>query len=128
MEMDYSCKKCRQPLGLEWCRTCHVKQDFDKWTSGNELIDKFIQNAQISATDPWKAIEWIPYERFKKVREIAKGGFSTIYLAKWIDGPLGGWDFDKERWRRWGKRYVILKKYDKIANINEEILNKVFFF
>ncbi|RHZ69950.1 hypothetical protein Glove_276g45 [Diversispora epigaea] len=29
--------------------------------------------------------KWTPYNRFKGIKEIAKGGFGTIYCVKWID-------------------------------------------
>ena len=51
-------------------------------------IDKFIQDAQINATDEYRVIEWIPYNKFKDIKEIAKGGFGTIYKAMWIDGSI----------------------------------------
>ncbi|RHZ69453.1 hypothetical protein Glove_283g158 [Diversispora epigaea] len=28
------------------------------------------------------------YNRFQFIKEIAKGGFSTVYYAKWIGGPI----------------------------------------
>jgi predicted Ser/Thr protein kinase len=31
-------------------------------------------------------IKYIPYSRFTNVKEIAKGGFSIIYQATWLDG------------------------------------------
>ncbi|RHZ81019.1 hypothetical protein Glove_128g9 [Diversispora epigaea] len=33
-----------------------------------------------------KIIEWIPYDRFQDIKEIAKSGYGTIYYTKWIDG------------------------------------------
>src|SRR5690349_18999592 len=83
-----------------WCNPCnskHFKSNFDKWTSGNEKIDKFIQNAQLNADDWRKAIEWIPYNRFKDIKEIGKGGFGTIYYAKWIDGRIKRWDIENQQ-------------------------------
>ncbi|RHZ80120.1 hypothetical protein Glove_139g359 [Diversispora epigaea] len=32
--------------------------------------------------------EWIPYNRFKFIKEMTKGGFGTIYVAEWIDGYI----------------------------------------
>ena len=46
--------------------------------SGNEFIDKFIQEVQ---NDEEKKLVWFPYEKFKKVEYLDKGGFSTIYSA-----------------------------------------------
>src|SRR4051812_18328967 len=39
------CPECNQPNTYEnWCKECHSKkfqQNFSKWTSGNDQIDKF---------------------------------------------------------------------------------------
>ncbi|RHZ84540.1 hypothetical protein Glove_79g96 [Diversispora epigaea] len=43
---------------------------------------------QICTLHTYEVIEWIPYDRFKDIREIAKGEFRTIYKANWIDGPI----------------------------------------
>jgi hypothetical protein len=46
-----SCSDCSLPnTGDDWCQDCNSKrfqQDFDKWTSENEFIDKFIQRCSI---------------------------------------------------------------------------------
>ncbi|RHZ88747.1 hypothetical protein Glove_21g82 [Diversispora epigaea] len=116
------CKKCNKNNYSLWCQQCnseHFKNDFDKWTSENEKIDKFIQDAQLNADGDWKVIEWIPYNRFENIKEIAKGGFSTIYYAKWIDGYVWKRDIKKKHWKRIGKLEVVLKKFDNFANLNE---------
>jgi len=50
------CKECQQPkTGIGWCKPCKVKmfqKSFDKWTSGNSEIDKFIQKSQLEANGP----------------------------------------------------------------------------
>ncbi|RHZ43520.1 hypothetical protein Glove_1033g16 [Diversispora epigaea] len=70
-------------------------------------------------------IEWIPYHRFKDIKEIVKGGFSTIYYAKWIDGYIKRWNIEKKQWKRYGKLEVVLKKFFNFENSNEEFLNEV---
>ena len=57
-----------------------------KLGSGNVDMDKFIQNTQLSAEDYYKVLEWIPYDRFRNIEYIAKGGFGKVYKANWIDG------------------------------------------
>ena len=38
------CEKCKQPKNnYVWCRVCAFQQNFQNWTSGNHLVDKFIQ-------------------------------------------------------------------------------------
>ncbi|RIA84257.1 hypothetical protein C1645_832517, partial [Glomus cerebriforme] len=75
---DFDHHKCKQPkTSSGWCNTCNAKrfqQNFKKWSSGNDDIDKFIQHTQLSATDYNEVLEWIPYDRFYNIEYIAKGG------------------------------------------------------
>src|SRR5205814_2341120 len=92
------CEECDQPnIGERWCQSCnskHFQQDFDKWTSGNKEIDKFIQEFQLNATCWQEILEWIPYEKFSDIKYLAKGGFGTVNKAKWIDGYILYWDIN----------------------------------
>ena len=56
--------------------------------SGNKIIDDFIRNTQINLVKRAGKMEFVPYEQFKNVEFIAEGGFSKIYKATWIDGPV----------------------------------------
>ncbi|RHZ79212.1 hypothetical protein Glove_151g62 [Diversispora epigaea] len=131
MSSDKTCPECSQKYidVWSWCKPCnskHFQNNFDKWTSGNNTIDKFIQDAQINPDYYWKVIEWISYDRFKDIKEIAKGGFGTIYEAKWIDGSIWRWDIENKRWLRSGQRSVALKKFDNnFVNLNEDFLNEI---
>ncbi|SRR6266498_2555189 len=75
-----------------------ILKDFNKWTSGNEHIDKFIQDASIKSK---KQVEWIPYNRLRNIQFLAKGGFSTIYKAIWLDGYIRYWDSENKHWQRY---------------------------
>ncbi|RHZ64775.1 hypothetical protein Glove_320g29 [Diversispora epigaea] len=126
------CPECNQEFTgfvnrwCEWCNSKNFQSDFDKWTSGNDKIDKFIQDAQMNADANYKVIEWMPYDRFKDIIEIAKGGFGTIYAAKWIDGPIQKWDAENQQWHRYGRCKVALKKFDdNFARLNEDFLNEI---
>ncbi|RHZ89390.1 hypothetical protein Glove_15g46 [Diversispora epigaea] len=70
---SYSCPECNQEYSVyDWCKPCnsiHFQNDFNNWTSGNDKIDKFIQDAQLNVDVNWKVIEWIPYDRFKDVKQ-----------------------------------------------------------
>ncbi|RHZ79123.1 hypothetical protein Glove_151g85 [Diversispora epigaea] len=109
------------------CIPKHFQNDFNKWTSRNNVIDKFIQVTQLNASNYLEITEWIPYNRFKDIRVIANGGFGTTYVAKWIDGPISGWDAKNQRWLRHSqRRYVALKKFDNnFTNLNEDFLNEM---
>ena len=137
------CPHCNPPKTVYyWCQNCNSKrfqQDFDKWTSGNKFIDKFIQDTQLKANNLWEVLEWIPYDRLRNVQYLTRGGFSTIYKAIWLDGRIEEWNSKKQKWKR-GKRnvnaikdekyeedgwQVVLKSLNYSSNINEDSLNEV---
>ncbi len=148
------CSDCNQPnTDYKWCQNCNSKifqQEFIKWTSGNKHIDKFIQDAQLKARNKYEVIEWIPHNRLRNIQYLAKGGFSTIYKAIWLDGP-SFLDDENKQYKRLtfslnnedyenteneniksplnenetnGFR-VVLKSLNNSSNINEEFLNEV---
>ncbi|RHZ51616.1 hypothetical protein Glove_476g3 [Diversispora epigaea] len=124
-----TCPECNQEnTSYNWCIPCnskHFQNDFNNWTSGNDKIDKFIQDAQLNANDSDELIEWIPYDRFKDVKQIGKGGFGTIHYARWIEGRIWNWDIEKKQWKRYHKRAeVALKKFDNFVNFND-VLNEM---
>ena len=149
------CLYCNQPnTGYKWCQDCNSKifqQEFSKWTSGNEHIDEFIQDAQLKARNRHEVIEQIPYERLRNIQYLAKGGFSIIYNAIWLDGYIYRWDNENKQWKRssalFGNKvyenaknkdikspldeneaygyHVVLKSLNNSSNINEEFLNEV---
>ncbi|RHZ73219.1 hypothetical protein Glove_232g216 [Diversispora epigaea] len=130
--MTNVCSECNQEYDEEdnyrlWCIPCNstrLKNDFDNWTSGNELIDKFIQETHQNA-DYWKVLEWIPYDRFQDIKQIAKGGFGTIYYANWVNGYIENWSIENQQWDRSGQREVVLKKFNDVVDINEDFLNEM---
>ena len=78
--------------------------------SGNEFIDKFVKETQIKASK--KKLKWIPYDRFKNIEYLDKGGFSIIYKAIWLDN----------------NKAVVLKSINNFNNSSEnlnEFLNEV---
>src|SRR6266542_6880715 len=147
------CSDCNQPKTKHyWCRNCNTKvfqQGFSKWTSGNEHIDRFIKDAQLEARNKHGVMEWIPYNRLRNIQYLASGGFSTIYKAIWLDGPIQKWSNVNKQWKRYStsleiygnakneniksplnknekKGYrVVLKSLNNSSNINEEFLNEV---
>ncbi|RHZ85128.1 hypothetical protein Glove_71g187 [Diversispora epigaea] len=127
---DEICPECNQEWNKYslWCKPCNSKRfqnDFNNWTSGNDKIDKFIQDTQLNANNGWHVIEWIPYDRFKDVKQIGKGGFGTIHYARWIDGVIDKWDVENQQWERYNKGIeVALKKFDNFVNFND-VLNEM---
>ncbi|RHZ87584.1 hypothetical protein Glove_33g31 [Diversispora epigaea] len=123
------CPECNQEYNVYkyWCKSCnskHFHNDFYNWTSGNDKIDKFIQDAQLNANRRWEVIEWIPYNKFNDVKQIGKGGFGTIHYAGWIDGYIEKWDIENQQWKRYGKYEVVLKKFNNFMNF-DDVLNEM---
>src|SRR4051812_48374908 len=53
----------------DW-RKSHIIQNFTNWTSGNEIIDKFIREKQIKINKPLDIVfEWIPYNQFNDIKK-----------------------------------------------------------
>ena len=129
MSSNEICPECHQKHDkYDWCKPCnskHFQNDFNNWTSGNDKIDKLIQDAQLNVNYYWEVIEWIPYDRFKDVKQIGRGGFGTKHYARWIDGFITGQDIKNQRWKRYYKDIeVALKKFDNFVNFND-VLNEV---
>jgi hypothetical protein len=143
------CSDCNRPnTYFDWCRNCNSKrfrQDFNTWTSGHKLIDNFIQNAQLKARNHEEILEWIPYDHFKNLQFLAKGGFGSVYKAIWLDGYIEKWDIEEQQWKRsfdllndeernvkspldkcekYGQ-HVVLKSLNNSSNANEDLLNEV---
>ena len=149
------CPECNQPnTDDDWCKECYSKefqQNFGNWTSGNEHIDKFIQDSQLNARSAFEMLEWIPYNRLRNIQFLAQGGFSTVYEAIWLDNSVTKWDYSKQDWERHvedlceqdykdainpkiknplksNEKYgylVALKSLNDSSNINENFLNEV---
>ena len=100
------CERCN-----EICHAIRFQRNFKNWTSGNNDIDKFIQDAQLSNHYfYYNTLEWIPYDRFYDIKYIAKGGFGKVYRANWIDGFIRYWDNENQNWKRLeSNKFVALK-------------------
>ena len=70
-------------------------------------------------------LEWIPYNKFKSIEYLDAGGFSIVYKAIWLDGPIDKWSFGENKWIRSNNKIVSLKNLNKSSNLNEEFLNEV---
>jgi hypothetical protein len=130
---EYRCNKCEEiytDVDNKWCEPClinHLKNNFTNWTSGNEIIDDFIQKTQLKI-DTYEDIilEWIPYNQFVDVKETGKDddNIATIYSALWNDGLLH-YNSDKKEWIRKPNIKVVLKCLNNSQNIIYELSNKV---
>ncbi|CAB5379105.1 unnamed protein product [Rhizophagus irregularis] len=101
-----------------------LRKNFANWTSGNEIIDNFIQEKQsyyvTSSYERNVVFEWIPYDKFIEIEKIEGSDFAT---AIWKDGSLS-YD-DKEEWIRISYEEVILRILYVSENITDEFINKV---
>ena len=120
------CNKRRKPSeeNNQFCRNCYIiKTVFRQKLSGNKIIDEFIRHTQINLAKEDGKMEFIPYEQFQSIEFIAEGGFSKIYKAIWIDGPLnyGLSKRDKPNYP------VALKKLNNSKNFTTKELNEVYY-
>lgn len=146
------CPKCKKPNShYYWCKNCYskkFKKNFGNWTSENVFIDKFIQELQLNARNRFELLEWILYDNLRNIKFLAKGGFSTVYEAIWLDGLIDRWDYKKCEWIRETEEldekdrdatdvknplksyekygyYVALKSLDNSSNMDDHFLNEV---
>ncbi|POG80555.1 hypothetical protein GLOIN_2v1516582 [Rhizophagus irregularis DAOM 181602=DAOM 197198] len=133
-EVKLVCNECKQLyIDYQWCQQCNTKrfqQDFSKWTSKNEFVDKFIQEAQLNAKNSYEFLEWIPYNILSGINYYDKGGFSEIHKAIWLDGPIYSWNFNKQQWNRCNFQTgyeVILKTLNSSSDIDSKFLDEVYY-
>jgi hypothetical protein len=126
------CVECNEPgTGNKWCQPCNAKRfkdNFKNWTSGNNDIDEFIQYSQLNAVYYNKCLEWIPFENFKNVTYITRGGYGKIYSAEWPEGYIYYWNIEKQEWIRdnnSNQLKVALKSLDNSSCTSTEFLNEV---
>ncbi|PKK71962.1 hypothetical protein RhiirC2_848765 [Rhizophagus irregularis] len=68
---------------------------------------------------PYLIPEWIPYNNLQNIKYLAKGGFSEIYTAGWIDGHFIEWDSERQQLKRFGNQIVILKRLKNVENARQ---------
>ncbi|RIB00348.1 kinase-like domain-containing protein, partial [Gigaspora rosea] len=124
------CKKCNIRKGhydenSSQCKDCHRASL--RILSGNKLIDDFIESSQtlyIIRCNSSK-LEFIPYNQFTNIKYLAKGGFSKIYKATWIDGPIIRWCPKKQKYSRKGNYDVVLKSLNNSDQMDSNCLNEL---
>ncbi|GBB83746.1 hypothetical protein RclHR1_10410006 [Rhizophagus clarus] len=120
---SYECKKCNHV-----CNASYFQKNFENWTSGNDDINRLIQDTQLSVHYQYEilnALEWIPYNRFYDIKYIARGGFGKVYKANWIDGRIVRWDNENKNWERSGNKFVALKSLNNSSNATFEFMNEI---
>src|SRR3954451_10948839 len=83
------CNKRRIPLNEshQICHVCYRAKELK--LSGNKIIDDFIKHTQVNFIKKNEGkMEFVSHDQFKNIEFIAEGGFSKIYKATWVDGPV----------------------------------------
>ena len=126
---SFECNKCKLTrYSDKFCENCislHLQSLFNTWTSGNDIIDNFIQQCQKQSSLPSKIIEWIPYNQFKNVKKLTEGGFSSIYTATWTKGNIVDYNEEKKEINYFGSLYVILKCLNNSSDPGKGFFNEV---
>src|SRR3954452_22259959 len=117
------CKKRRTTLdeSHQICHVCYRAKELK--LSGNKIIDDFIRYTQTNFIKEEGKMEFVPHEQFKNIEFMAEGGFSKIYKATWIDGPVT--NYNRKRNNRQPNYTVVLKKLNNSKNITSKELNEV---
>ena len=127
----YRCDICgKEGYTISFCEHCAretLQSKFSTWTSGNDVIDNAIREAQIKDPRPGSIIEWIEYEDLTDVKYFAEGGCSKIYTATWTKGFFEKYEKAKKEFIRSIPQVVILKQLDNSNNPDKEFLKEVIF-
>ncbi|RHZ48714.1 hypothetical protein Glove_543g22 [Diversispora epigaea] len=102
----------------EFCIRKYLENNFENWTSGNNEIDKLIQECQQKTIAPKSIIEWIEYDQFENIEHLAEGGCATIFTAILKDGPYVKWDSDRQSLERFGRQMIVLKRLNNSNSNN----------
>jgi len=123
------CKKCNSTRYSDrYCEECisqHLQSLFSTWTSGNEIIDNFIQKCQTISSLPKFILEWIPFEQFKKVTKLTEGGFSSIYTATWTRGDICDYNENKKEFIYFNNLAIVLKSLNNSSNPGKSFFDEV---
>ncbi|RHZ59701.1 hypothetical protein Glove_362g31 [Diversispora epigaea] len=123
------CNNCQNwHQAIQYCEFCirkHLENNFRNWTSGNDEIDKLIQECQQGTTAPDTVIEWVEYDQFENVKYLAEGGCATIYAAAWKDGGYFKWNSERQILERFGRQSIVLKRLDNSNNNNANWFQEV---
>ena len=124
------CDKCQMDKRCYPCVNYHQQFYKAEWSSGDEEIDSLINECnKITMSYTFtQFFEWIPFERFKNVEYLARGGFATIYKAEWLDGPFElplAWNHKENKFPRDERKEVVLKTLNNTKQITLEFRNEV---
>ncbi|EXX57327.1 Mkk2p [Rhizophagus irregularis DAOM 197198w] len=108
------------------CEICYRAKTIIQ--SGNKVIDDFIRYTLTNSSNIPIKMEFVSYDKFSDITFIAEGGFSKIYKATWLDGPISRWNNEKQKYCRSGKMTVALKELNNSKNIVSKELHELKLF
>ncbi|RGB37005.1 kinase-like domain-containing protein [Rhizophagus diaphanus] len=127
-----NCSYCDKPFIEElWCKKCNPFRMIEGWTSRNNDIDKFIKDTIYDTRNAEykfevKFLEWVPFDKFKNVKQIGIGGFAKVFSATWTDGKAEYIRQDDGSWKKKEPKpiNVALKRLNGSQNMSPEYLNE----
>ena len=102
------------------CESCkeEVKKLTDKY--GNKEIARFLHECKLNEECYHsKYIRWIPFNEFRNIEYLAKGGFGEVHKAIWINGYYNKYEEEYE------DREVVLKRIYNSSDKIVDTLNEV---
>ena len=100
------------------CKGCYKVKKLT-YKCGNRELAKFLYKCRLNANYNNNHIRWIPFDKFKNIEYLAKGGFGEVYKATWINGY---YDYDEKKYK---ERDVVLKRIYNSSDKIVDILNEV---
>jgi serine/threonine protein kinase len=102
------------------CQTNHENKKI------NDLIQEIRLSIDHNSSDSNMIFEWIPFDQFNDIKEIGKGGFSTVYSAIWKNGLLHYYkNKNNNEWKREPNTKVALKCLHNSHDSLDEFINEV---
>src|SRR5207253_4222944 len=119
-KIDFELNK--KEILCEGCKRKKIEKLTDKY--GNEGITRFLyyQHKPKGIYYYDEYIRWIPFDEFKNIKYLAKGGFGEIHKANWIN--YGYYNTNEMKYEH---KDVVLKRIynnssdDKIVDILKEV-------
>ena len=95
------------------CKRKEIRKLADK--CGNEEIAKFLYECRLNREQYYDDYtQWIPFNEFKNIEYLTKGGFGEVHKATWINGYCG-----------YGNREVVLERIHNSNDKTVDILKEV---
>ncbi|CAG8622036.1 44351_t:CDS:2 [Gigaspora margarita] len=107
----------------QWEERLRLINEFSNWTSGDDGLDRFIQQTQLETPDPRYHMQWIPFDNFSDIKFVAKGGHSSVFSATWLNKTDQVWDGAKQAFVE-KPLVVALKSLKNSQELSEEFLDE----